>query len=514
MTLQVLSRPAQPDLTMDETNGEWLGASNWYPSTLLRRESIASILAKFSISNQISPSRSAAIFSQFRGADVGRGAVGSRNIWTLRAAAPEVYHLAKLLGEDAELVGSATLNDLPMPRSWLIRQLNNSNPSVYMRRFCRLCLQEGYHSVFHQVQWLNNCFIHGIRLECSRNQERPSIRRLSNLRNDSCLANLLYEQWLPNDNREHWWGVDVNYRGFGKTVADAESELIRRWVRLCGANDLFGHIANEHLTIAEAECLCGIKGEPSTHGRTNQVSVFAHYEFFVPLTDKELRGIKKNVVKFHIELLSCHVTAKMRLGKEGASLPESVVSIREVFKSHLMDGHSCYDLERDFKGLASLYGWKPCSGLRRLDAWSNREQAYIHSEPRYEVWMYKYRSCLEPITVILMEALEWAWGHAALNDAILSADARPDGVNPYIFVGPWKPSFAIEIAEEGLRLRLICPAPMHLSPQMGLSDVSERCRASMADLKARMGERFNADPEKGAMVSVQKSLWTLSFPDH
>ena len=466
-----------------EALNDWLGAVNWHPHTLHRRESIASLIAKFSISNHIRPSHFAAMVAKMRLGGDGYGSASSRRRWTIRAGGPEVRRLARLLGEPTEVVGSGTLNDMPTPCFWIAWKLGLHGPSMRARGFCERCLQEGYHSVFHQVPWLRRCFIHGSRLTEATDRQMPPRGRLSTLEKDSGLANFLYECWMPRTKRDAWWGVNVNGQPFDKSIARAESELVRRWLGLCGINALYGDFSRGDLTIAEAELLAGIRKDVAPDELSSWPANPWHYERFIPLPDIELKSILENREQFERQLDTCRQLAQLRLANKNAALSKTLVDIRSAIKAKLSEGHLCGDLADHVDDLVALYGWRPCRGARRLGAWSSGRFCLI--EDHYWPLKIDYNWSLEPITGVLMEIYEWALGHAALND-LNEGSALTDYLAAAVRPHPWFPALSFEVVENGLKLRLLCPAPLHLPSQTGdLTTITECCKASLADLEAK-----------------------------
>lgn len=119
---------------------------NWGRGRLLAYESYGAFAGKFCRLNGIRPKEFRQFFEQF-----------------IRAHKKPVERFALLLDEDISIVGTSFLAWLDLP-GYYGTFLFDDCASADLIRYCPECVKNGYHSVFHQMCWLEKCPIHGMQL--------------------------------------------------------------------------------------------------------------------------------------------------------------------------------------------------------------------------------------------------------------------------------------------------------------------------------------------------------------
>jgi hypothetical protein len=467
------------------------GVLTWHPNSLCLRESPSSIVAKLAIANRVSPKEAGAALSELRvGDSVGLDA--RLQHWTIRATGAEVTRLATLLGENADVVGTATLSDLPLPSRWHCVQMHLTTDygKRSSRRICPDCVCEGYASVFHHVQWLHKCFIHGTDLVTV---DQPLAKPLTFLPYDTTLAEYLYDEWSSTINRTSWWGIDVSERPFCTQVNEACEDMVRRWKVLCGAKNHFGltFAGSRPLSLVEAELLVGIDdGTANSAGMDFREGVTARLiSATIDLTAADVRVIEADPEAFEFSLEHAihrawaECRGELPVGHGRPSAPTLFA------KGKLAEGHACFGVE---PGYFEIYGCKSCIGLRRSAIWHRRAEL-----TDYLFWIgtmapppYSIPVALVPFVRSIAESLEWGWGQAAFSDAMrhwLQTEITPDGAKE---IGSrWLPRFSIQAEDGRLALRMLTYDKFPLPKNRHLAQESAKCDALMQELWSRVNAR-------------------------
>jgi hypothetical protein len=138
---------------------------NWRRGTLRPFESLTSIGAKFCYLNSVKPSDFICFITELGYTFNTQNEnsefsipyeVGSKYKFSNRSTRA----LAKMLGEPLKIVRSISLWPL-MP--YYLDSLAHVTVSKRLR-YCPECLKTGYHGIFHQLPWFDQCLIHGIKI--------------------------------------------------------------------------------------------------------------------------------------------------------------------------------------------------------------------------------------------------------------------------------------------------------------------------------------------------------------
>lgn len=141
----------------------------WRAGTLLPYETFSSIMAKLAAFNCVGLSSLDHVLEPFWNNRPGNevSPFDSDN-WNLPA-------FARWLGEPLSRLREASV------ARWVPDGMEHvlTGPSVWGRlRFCPLCVRVGYHAIFHQLPWFENCLVHGLTLsEINKPLDRSMPRR-------------------------------------------------------------------------------------------------------------------------------------------------------------------------------------------------------------------------------------------------------------------------------------------------------------------------------------------------
>ena len=137
----------------------------------LAYESLWVLAHRFMAVNHLRPHEFAAKFSRDRGsqAPLIRSRLGYCRL--------DLHKLAPYIGHTEQSVVQT------VPDHW---EFHLRSPRQGLFKYCPACLEEGYHSVFHEVSWLHRCPIHERDLkwncgQCNRHLGHTTIRRLGTL---------------------------------------------------------------------------------------------------------------------------------------------------------------------------------------------------------------------------------------------------------------------------------------------------------------------------------------------
>lgn len=167
-----------------------LETNSWRSGTLRPYESIGSIGAKYCYLNKVKIIEFAKLI---------RGLTPENNNgifydYTLDNPHLDIKSLAKLLNEPLSIIDMLsfqTFNQLPH----LTKETGFSLIGRRNLTYCPKCLSEGYHSPFHQINWISKCFIHDEALV----QIDSLNRSVSKLGEDARLIGDLYDIWFRNN---------------------------------------------------------------------------------------------------------------------------------------------------------------------------------------------------------------------------------------------------------------------------------------------------------------------------
>ena len=492
--------------------------SSWHPNSLHRRESMSSIVAKFCISNSLSPAQFSRTLVELRGGvkEEERLWAGANECWTLRKEGPEIDGLASLLGEDRELVGTATLSDFPQLSRWHQLQLNSKYPEKKrLRMFCPACLTEGYHSVFHQVAWLTSCPVHKTRLHHVGPPQDPKYgRKLKYLPHDTSLALFLYRQWKPQANRKSWWGIDVRTTEFGKRVNCVARNIEDRWRALSQSNDLMGSTLASFspLTLDEAEILSGIRAdiEPDVFSRPWAGRHPELVTLFVPLSQEALIAILQDSEEFDAQLERSFLNTweLQGLQPDQAALSERVRHAQSMVDKAINAGHeSCMPLQPSPR--QGTYAWHHCRGVQRMQVWKDRRFVPITTMSFFLAKPAR-RAGIDTVVDALIEAVEWAWAHAIFSTHMSSQFEMRCGIHievPGQIARNWYPRFSVQIVEGGLQLRMLCYAPLKLPALNDPAEEAKHCisrPAVFTGLEQRSSQSLSAAAMRLASFDFKK----------
>jgi len=230
--------------------------SSWRAGTLRPYESIGSIGAKYCYLNKVKIIE----FSKLI-----RGLTPESNDgnfdYTLDNPHLDIKGLAKLLNEPFSVVNKLSFqafNQLPH----LTKETGFSLVGRRNLTYCPKCLSDGYHSPFHQINWISKCFIHGETLVQVETLNRPS----NKLGEDARFIGDLYDIWFLNN--DVWESAKMSYwdvQNHKEIISQANKiiHLLRSAESiLCDKNDysqiLIGQNSNAKLllqTISNNSCL-------------------------------------------------------------------------------------------------------------------------------------------------------------------------------------------------------------------------------------------------------------------
>lgn len=179
---------------------------NWIRGTLRQYESVASVGAWFCAQNFVKPIAFAEFLLEFMPSKPEGHAL------TLGDRGFDFLGLARALNEPVEVVRS--LSAARQALGPLGHAARADSTAVQPFRVCPLCLHQRFHSIWHQVPWLERCVFHDIPLETVTTQIKH-FRRPPQVSRDVLRVGTLKDLWFSNDDRRPTWRLELGTRRKG-----------------------------------------------------------------------------------------------------------------------------------------------------------------------------------------------------------------------------------------------------------------------------------------------------------
>ncbi|MDI1309326.1 MAG: hypothetical protein PSV17_07820 [Methylotenera sp.] len=173
-----------------------IGEVNWKSGSLRPFESAGSVGAKYCYLNKVKPIEFGKLIE-----DLVDGDFSSDFNFTFDNPKLKPEKISKIFGEPLGIA-----KQLSLLKFLDLRNLNKCdlfNQFEKNLRFCPECLNHGYHSPLHQLNWLTKCFIHNSALQIKTTRSKY----VRNLNDDSVLLTDLYELWFEN---QDFWKTSKN----------------------------------------------------------------------------------------------------------------------------------------------------------------------------------------------------------------------------------------------------------------------------------------------------------------
>lgn len=201
----------------------------WTSGTLREYESIASIGAWFCIQNYVPGHIFAEYVLDFVPDDARRADL------TVQIAGFDVRGLMRALGEPVS-VGKTLQLDAVMLGA-IHRAAISAGPSAFPLRLCPKCSAERYHSIWHQLPWLDRCVFHGAELT-------PSIQLTAYRRypvragHDLRAIPVLIKEWFGKGTADRSWRMQLGSRRH-RHESDVRQRIGRILLDLASAREAY-----------------------------------------------------------------------------------------------------------------------------------------------------------------------------------------------------------------------------------------------------------------------------------
>jgi hypothetical protein len=357
-----------------------LETNSWRSGTLRPYESIGSIGAKYCYLNKVKPIEFAKLIRGF----ILENNSGIFHEYTLDNPRLDIKSLAKFLNEPLSIVDKLSFqgfNQLPH----LTKETGFSLDGRHNLTYCPKCLSEGYHSPFHQINWISKCFIHGEALVQISSLNRP----ISKLGEDTRLIDDLYDIWFSND--DVWGAAKASYWDMHdhKEVITQANKIIHVLTSTEAIlRDQNGHsqiligqnpIAKLLLqTMTNNSCLNNPIKNIHTHEDMNVKSVIEYQ-----CTPEEAGNILR-MAEDNLYLLMHSRQAICEANDESTSWRKLLIN----FKDNLMRGHS-----------ACLREYK--KSFEKIERIRIRHNSYVH--PPYDMQRFRRVPCARIVTLNLLQ---------------------------------------------------------------------------------------------------------------
>ncbi len=179
---------------------------NWMHGTLRRYESIASVGAWFCAQNFVQPNAFAEFLLEFL------PAVPSHYTLTIENPSFDFIRFARALNEPIEIVRSLGVARLGLGEIERVSGVGSVASTPF--RVCEHCLHQRFHSVWHQVPWLERCVFHDMPLRTMATTIKH-FRRPPQLSRDVLRVGTLKDLWFSRDDGRTTWRLELGNRRKG-----------------------------------------------------------------------------------------------------------------------------------------------------------------------------------------------------------------------------------------------------------------------------------------------------------
>ena len=244
-----------------------VGEINWRKGTLRPYESAISVGAKYCFLNKVKPIEFSRLLN-----DLIEVNNSSDFVFTFDNPNLSPEKISKVFGEPIGMTKQLSL--LSVFELENLNKISYFSESVRNLRYCKKCLNEGYHSTLHQLPWLTKCFIHTTHLEnlTTISKSLPILQKDLRILKDLFNVWFVNQDFWPSCKSESWELINTKIVASKANKLLTELYTIENQLNIIGPIIIIGKNPYSNINVS-------INSMPLRHSSLNKLNSAGHLSF-------------------------------------------------------------------------------------------------------------------------------------------------------------------------------------------------------------------------------------------